>query len=139
MAGDEGSDDERASSIAAAQEVDAAQQDAPADEREQAVRYRIVREDQRVECARAGADLHTLDAREQEDRPEEVGELRGGHQPAGRRAWSAAFRRERNGVVAQEHRCVSGGRAGTACRARPRAAHSGWHAHRDARRCRRRC
>src|SRR2546425_384195 len=70
---------------------------------QQAVRPRVVLEIERIERHEAGHDADALDAQQNEDRPQDVGEERGGEQRAQGGLGGKLLRREPDGEVADEH------------------------------------
>src|SRR5205823_4406302 len=80
--------------------------DAQDNRHQQAVGPRILREPELQEWIRAGLDANGFDAEQDENRPEEIEQLRGDDQSSERRARHRRLRCERDGEMADEHRAT---------------------------------
>src|SRR5262249_4574379 len=95
--------DDRAAPVARRQPIQRAENDAEYEECEETVRLGIAGKVEIEERIRSRRDANRLDAGEQEDGPEEVGELRRGEREAKRWPGGDALGGEGNGEVAEEH------------------------------------
>jgi hypothetical protein len=79
------------------------EEDPPDGERRETVRVRVMDEVERVDCGRAGPDLHAFDSGQDEDRPDQIGPLCREEERAERDLRPRPLRGESDGIVSDEH------------------------------------